>query len=525
MEEDKIYNINGMYVNIDGIRVLPPKPDDSSGSTEKVVTNYISTTGYEPGKHFNQENSGGTADNPENAKVVVGGSGSAQSVKEVHALSGEEWYYQRAQELQNEHPDWTPDQITNKMSEIIWDNNYQALIDEIANSSSPGERERLISEHQAELDKYKASGIKVDNDITYLRNVQGMPSIIMDLGEYGQSEQYQKDQAIVNEWQRRVDSGQRLNNGFDQTYQYEVNAAAIRVNLYNGFQAVQKYGFFDDLISKLYADHMRWGYAATLTKQDQDNGYKLDYFPDVDAKLRVRSDNDIHPDDLIMYHEHLKNATNSWEKELTKGTMAGTLGLGEPDGSGWTQFGYNLTKNAPQIDLAVSMAFGGYGPGKILLGSGQRAALSAENLGDKIGSEWTSKVSPSEIAKSSQGTQRYPGVDRYRDITVKRGNIVYRGEPKGTEYFTTKSAVKRADGDATKLFEGLQVEKHAIFGYRSSVQGYFVNEDASGAFSITKANPDYGKGGLPQIFIPDANELIEKGILVPVYKIDLINYK
>ncbi|MHC5279658.1 hypothetical protein ACYRFT_05200 [Listeria kieliensis] len=52
--------------------------------------------------------------------------------------------------------------------------------------------------------------------------------------------------------------------------------------------------------------------------------------------------------------------------------------------------------------------------------------------------------------------------------------------------------------------------------------GYRINEDISAAFGITKANPQFGKGGLPQMFIPDVNELIEKGILIPVEDITLI---
>ena len=44
---------------------------------------------------------------------------------------------------------------------------------------------------------------------------------------------------------------------------------------------------------------------------------------------------------------------------------------------------------------------------------------------------------PSEIARSWQGTGKYPGIDDYVDITVEKGTVLYRGEPNGTEYFTT----------------------------------------------------------------------------------------
>ncbi len=130
-------------------------------------------------------------------------------------------------------------------------------------------------------------------------------------------------------------------------------------------------------------------------------------------------------------------------------------------------------------------------------------------------------ASPSEIAKSWQGTGKYPGVDRYKDITIKQDKIIYRGEPNGTEYFTTKSALERSGYDANNLFEGLQVEKNLVHGYRSEMQGYKATIDLEAAFGLTKANPQFGKGGLPQIFIPDANDLIQKGYLIPVENIPL----
>lgn len=112
--------------------------------------------------------------------------------------------------------------------------------------------------------------------------------------------------------------------------------------------------------------------------------------------------------------------------------------------------------------------------------------------------------SPSEIAQSWQGSGKYPGIDRYRDITIKDGMVIYRGEPNGTEYFTTKSAIERSGKEATRVFEGLQVEKNPIHGYRGNMQGYKTTKDIRVAYGITKANPQFGQGGLPQIFVPEA---------------------
>lgn len=75
---------------------------------------------------------------------------------------------------------------------------------------------------------------------------------------------------------------------------------------------------------------------------------------------------------------------------------------------------------------------------------------------------------------------------------------------------------------ATKIFEGLQIEKNQVHGYRGTMKGYKTTIDVNAAFGITKANPQFGKGGLPQIFIPDVEQLVNKGFLVPVDSIPLI---
>ena len=51
--------------------------------------------------------------------------------------------------------------------------------------------------------------------------------------------------------------------------------------------------------------------------------------------------------------------------------------------------------------------------------------------------------------------------------------------------------------------------------------GYVFNEDIASAYGITNANPQFGKGGLPQYYIPNVQELIDKGILTPVDSIKL----
>ena len=120
------------------------------------------------------------------------------------------------------------------------------------------------------------------------------------------------------------------------------------------------------------------------------------------------------------------------------------------------------------------------------------------------------------MARSWQGSGKYLGVDDYIDVTVIKGIILYRGEPNGTEYFTTLDAIEQSGRDATTIFEGLQVEKHPIYGYRGEMQGYQFNEDVASAYGITIANPQFGNGGLPQYYVPNVQELIDQEILVPI---------
>jgi len=135
-------------------------------------------------------------------------------------------------------------------------------------------------------------------------------------------------------------------------------------------------------------------------------------------------------------------------------------------------------------------------------------------------------LSPSEEARSWQGQGEYPGVDAYQDVTLVPGQLLVRGEPNGTEYFSDFHAFILAAEDAEEFFAGLQVKKHPQFGYRSAVQLFMVQkENIMAAYSLTKANPQFGPGGSPQYFIPAAQALIDAGILVPIRKFELHNFK
>lgn len=82
------------------------------------------------------------------------------------------------------------------------------------------------------------------------------------------------------------------------------------------------------------------------------------------------------------------------------------------------------------------------------------------------------------------------------------------------------------------MFEGLQVKSYWEDGmdvaeYRSKMMAYEITEPIDVAFGITKANPQFGSGGLPQIFLPDFKELLSSGKIkkVELKAVELSNYK
>ncbi|REF27267.1 RHS repeat-associated protein [Xenorhabdus cabanillasii] len=142
---------------------------------------------------------------------------------------------------------------------------------------------------------------------------------------------------------------------------------------------------------------------------------------------------------------------------------------------------------------------------------------------DPYGLSSTSEVkaasiqSPSEFARSWQGQGEYPGVDRFKDITVKKDTILMAGAPGQGNFYTTVSAIERSGFSQEGVFKGLQVMPHPQFGYRPGMTAYRVLEDTPAAFGIVRANPQHGAGGLPQIVIKNY-----EGILEPLYSVKLI---
>jgi len=142
------------------------------------------------------------------------------------------------------------------------------------------------------------------------------------------------------------------------------------------------------------------------------------------------------------------------------------------------------------------------------------SGLAAFSYGTNVGIERVQRQIPVDMAKSGQGKKPYPGVDDWKPSTLKKGDCIVRGEPNGTDYFTTPEALNSVGNNKVKLFEGLQVAESKIHGYRPEAAVYQVK--TSSLFTATAdclANPSYGMGGLPQTYVPNADHLIGQGIL------------
>ncbi|MFF2500721.1 hypothetical protein [Peribacillus sp. NPDC058075] len=126
--------------------------------------------------------------------------------------------------------------------------------------------------------------------------------------------------------------------------------------------------------------------------------------------------------------------------------------------------------------------------------------------------------SPSKVAQNWQGSYPYVGVDDYVDKLYKKGDIFYAGEPYPTGYFTTKEAILNAGNNSKTIFEGLQVKPYWEKGmqkaiYRNKMGAYELNVDIIGGNGIAKNNPQFGKGGMEQIFMADFNELLHNNYI------------
>ncbi len=123
--------------------------------------------------------------------------------------------------------------------------------------------------------------------------------------------------------------------------------------------------------------------------------------------------------------------------------------------------------------------------------------------------------SPSALARGFQGKGAYLGVDRFRDITLKEGTVIYAGEPGASGFFTTSGAFRRTGNDAQAVFEGLQVGARDGL-YRPGLTEFVVTQDTRAAFGIVRQNSQFGPGGLPQIYIENFFSVTRSTVSYPL---------
>jgi len=126
-------------------------------------------------------------------------------------------------------------------------------------------------------------------------------------------------------------------------------------------------------------------------------------------------------------------------------------------------------------------------------------ARSVFNIGEATG------ASVGQLARAAQTNSGY-AADVFRNIIIKKGTILYAGEPGLSGFFTTERSVLRAGGDGSRLFQGLQVRQFevapGVWKYRPGVTAFEVLEDTPAAFGIVRANPTLGGGGYAQVYVP-----------------------
>jgi RHS repeat-associated protein len=111
-------------------------------------------------------------------------------------------------------------------------------------------------------------------------------------------------------------------------------------------------------------------------------------------------------------------------------------------------------------------------------------------------------TAPSQIARSFQGYGKYPGIDRFKDITLKKGTVLYSGFPGQSAFYTTPSAMRRSNASASYLYDGLQLARSVNYPMRTRMAAYEVLEDTPAAFGLAVKNVDHGAGWLPQVVVP-----------------------
>ena len=167
-----------------------------------------------------------------------------------------------------------------------------------------------------------------------------------------------------------------------------------------------------------------------------------------------------------------------------------------------TDFVDFLYKSLPTLISVGSMVYSGIllipEIETILTGINALGIKKAYNVYKYCGSQGLS-VAISSINKSKQDVINeavafqsgvlYPYADTWKTTTLKKEDIVYRGFPGPSNFYTAESTMEKCGTDTQKIFESLQVSTTNEFpNYRGYMVKYEVQEDIIVATSKVEAN-------------------------------------
>ena len=85
---------------------------------------------------------------------------------------------------------------------------------------------------------------------------------------------------------------------------------------------------------------------------------------------------------------------------------------------------------------------------------------------------------------------------------LRKGTVLYAGEPGVSGFFTSEAVARSVGHDATALNEGLQIAPRAGW-YRPGLTSFNLTQDVVAGHALALANPQFGAGGLEQYYIPN----------------------
>jgi uncharacterized protein YukE len=126
--------------------------------------------------------------------------------------------------------------------------------------------------------------------------------------------------------------------------------------------------------------------------------------------------------------------------------------------------------------------------------------------------------SPAGQAAAFQGKGAYPGVDEWWSARMRVGDEVATGSVSTlpdlpfTGFAVPRSVADDVGGNARELFEGVQVQPYHG-SYRDEVTVLRARTDVDVAVGTARSNPQFGPGGLRQVYVPDMQRLVDEGVL------------